>query len=703
MFRKKETTEVQEEDALSMSYEQFEDTELSAEPLSSEEIEVPTEDTGKKSSLFRRKKKEESPTIDTADTFEADTFNEDTAEQEIFDAPIYQEEVEETVPPKKKTGLLSSRKSRRKDAEEEPEIQNTSSTDTIEEKPEKKTRLSLGKKKSAEPLTDEQKVDDIKPVIFKQKGERETLPEYDFERDGPLVDPQYNPAFKLIESYWIQPGLVKVVVVNSPANEYQYLVFEPEMTPFEKDMLERLYEGARELVILKDVSTKGDMVALLYEAIDQVLERHQLDLSSETIYKFRYYLKRNMFGWGVIDALREDPNIEDISCDGAGIPIFLYHRKFRTIRTSIIFEDQRELDSLVVLFAQRSGKHISYATPIVDTSLSDGSRAQLTYGEVTTSNGSSFTIRKFREVPFSPINLIMNETFSVDEMAYLWMAVEFNQSIIFIGGTASGKTTSLNAVAQFIPQLTKIVSIEDTREITLSHDNWVASVVPETSNVAENRHEITMFDLLKTAMRQRPDYIIVGEVRGVEAQTLFQAMNTGHTTFSTLHAGNVDAAIHRLENEPLNVPKATIEALNVVVSQVRMYRDGKQIRRCNEIVEIVGMSETKNITVNTVFKYHPETDEAAYSGRAEVYGKIAERTGTNVRKIIAEKEVRERILNAMVEQNIYDYRDVSHILWIYSVLPEKVIDSLEDLHVLLQEKKDSVSWEIREQIEDTVY
>lgn len=236
-----------------------------------------------------------------------------------------------------------------------------------------------------------------------------------------------------------------------------------------------------------------------------------------------------------------------------------------------MFDGPRELDSLVVLFAQKTGKHISLATPIIDTTLSDGSRAQLTYGTTVSSHGSSFTIRKFREVPYSPIDLILNKTFTVEEMVYFWLAVEYNQSILFIGGTASGKTKSLNAVTQFIPQLSKIITIEDTREITLKHENWLASVVPDVANVSKERHEITMFDLLRVAMRQRPEYILVGEVRGVEAQTLFQAMNTGHTTFSTLHAGNVDSAIHRLENEPLNVPKATIESLNIVSSQVRLY------------------------------------------------------------------------------------------------------------------------------------
>lgn len=522
-------------------------------------------------------------------------------------------------------------------------------------------------------------------ISFQKKPVSTSLPEYDVERDGYLLDPPTGRNYVEIDSYWIQKGVVQIQIVNTLANEYYYVVREPKLTPFEKDVLERIHEEVRNLVVMEDIQTTEDQVAAIERTIDRLFEKYQIVPEPATVYKLRYYVKRNMLGWGRIDALRRDPTIEDISCDGYKTPVFLFHRKYRNIRTSIIFEDEKELDSIVVLFAQRSGKHISYAQPIVDTSLSDGSRAQLTYGNEVSSHGSSFTIRKFREIPFSPIDLIMNHTYTVEEMAYLWMAVEYNQSILFIGGTASGKTTALNAVAQYIPHLSKIVTIEDTREIRLRHENWLAAVTPEASNVAEVKNEITMFDLLKAAMRQRPEYILVGEVRGIEAQTLFQAMNTGHTTFSTLHAGNVDSAIHRLGNEPLNVPRATMESLNIVVSQIRMYREGNQIRRCNEIVEIAGLSEDKNVIVNAVFKYRPSLDLGTYSGRSEVFSRIAEQTGRDLMAIETEWDTRKKILGGMVQKKIHDYRDVSHLLWIYSALPKRILDSLEDLTVLLHD------------------
>lgn len=521
--------------------------------------------------------------------------------------------------------------------------------------------------------------------MFKKKEIREPVPEYDFERDGTLVTPEYDPSYTVVESYWAREGLAQIVIVLTPSNEYQYLVFEPSLTPFEKEVLERLFAGVRDLLILEDVAMDGESKKkALYDAMEKYLERFEIELEPQAVHKIRYYLLRNYLGWGIIDPLQRDMDIEDVSCDGYNTPIFLFHRRYRNIKTSITFQNSAELDSMVVLFAQRTGKHISVASPIVDTTLSDGSRAQLTYGTSVSSHGSSFTIRKFQEIPFSLIDLILSGTFTIEEMVYFWMAVEYNQSILFVGGTASGKTTSLNAVAQFIPNLSKVITIEDTREIMLSHQNWLASVVPEVTNVSDTHASIEMFDLLKAAMRQRPEYILVGEVRGVEAQTLFQAMNTGHTTFSTLHAGSVDSVIHRLTNEPLNVPKAMLESLNIVSSQVRLYRDGKQIRRCNEIVEIVGMSETKDVIVNTVFKYRPDTDSVVYSARSEVYNHIAEVSGNDLNWVSLEQQRRTMILEAMIYQRIRDFRDVSEILWRYHAMPDLVLSSLDDLSVFLE-------------------
>jgi flagellar protein FlaI len=438
----------------------------------------------------------------------------------------------------------------------------------------------------------------------------------------------------------------------------------------------------RSVLILSDDELGKDRRILLMEKMHSLIDEYGITLEEGSLFRLQYYLVRNFIGWGRIEALMKDPYLEDISCDGNRVPLFLYHRKYRNVKTNIMFEAD-VLNSLAISLAQRSGKHISTGTPMLDATLPDGSRLQLTLGTEVTTRGTSFTIRKFREDPFSPVELMEYGTFSADQLAFFWLAIENNKSLLFIGGTASGKTSSLNAVSLFIPPMAKVVSIEDTREITLYHENWIASVTRET--VAEGSNIISMFDLLRAAMRQRPEYILVGEVRGVEAQTLFQAMNTGHTTFSTMHAGSVDAAIHRLENEPLNVPRNMVTALNIVSVQAQIYRGTERVRRCLEIVEIAGIDpSTGNLRVNTIFDYDPVRDVFTYKGRSFIYADIAERRGWSKEQLEQEISTRKRILDAMKQQNLIDYRSVSRIFHSYSINPRHVIENLENLSRVLE-------------------
>ena len=400
-------------------------------------------------------------------------------------------------------------------------------------------------------------------------------------------------------------------------------------------------------------------------------------------FKLQYYLIRNYLGWARLEPVLQDTHLEDISCDGFEIPLFLYHRTYQNIRTNIIFSE-KELLSLAITLAQRSGKHISISTPILDATLPDGSRLQLTFGKEITTRGTSFTIRKFRETPFTPVELLETKTFDLDMMVYFWLSIENNKSLIFVGGTASGKTTSLNAVAQFIPALSKIVSIEDTREVTLNHENWIASVTRNPISEASGTG-IDMFDLLKAAMRQRPEYILVGEVRGMEAQTLFQAMNTGHTTLSTLHANDVDAAIHRLENPPLSVPRNMVQALDIVSIQSLIYIGHNRVRRSKEIVEIAGIDATTgNLKVNTVFAYDPLSDTFIYTGRSEIYQAIMEQRGWSREQMREELDTRRRVLKAMEEQRIYDYVVASRIFQTYLINKDLVVNELDDLKTAFQ-------------------
>ena len=514
------------------------------------------------------------------------------------------------------------------------------------------------------------------------RGEKTADP-YDMEIHGSLVGADVPEGYTLVEQYWIMPGCSEVMILhNEVTRQYEYILNEPELSEFEYEIVERLHADLRDVLILTDDEVMQEREEVLRSKTIRLLDDYGVVLSLPSYYRVMYYMNRNFLGWARLEPLMMDPNLEDISCDGIGIPVFLYHRIYRNVKSNVTF-DEESLNSLAIRLSQRSGKHVSISNPVLDATLPDGSRLQLTYGSEVTTRGTSFTIRKFREEPFSPVELMTRGTFPPDALAYFWMAIENNKNLLFVGGTASGKTTSLNAVSLFLPQLSKVVSIEDTREITLYHENWIASVTRDAVTDASSSN-IDMFDLLKAAMRQRPEYIIVGEVRGNEAQTLFQAMNTGHTTFSTMHANDVDSAIHRLENQPLNVPRNMVQALDIVSIQALTYIGRERVRRATEIVEIAGIDPgTGNLRVNTVFEYDPVKDVFSYSGRSVIYAAIMEQRGWTYEDLTAEVNRRTGVLNAMKDQDITDYITVSRILRAYEIDADSVMARIDDLRQAL--------------------
>jgi len=518
--------------------------------------------------------------------------------------------------------------------------------------------------------------------LLRRKTEREII-EYDVNRHGPLTGASVPDWYEILEQYWVEKGRALVTIaLNRQTNQNEYLLSEPVLSAFEYELLERIHEDLRDVLILSTDELQTDKQKLLLEKMYDLLDEYGVGIKEEALFKLQYYLTRNFIGWSRIDALMKDPHLEDISCDGVDIPIFLYHRKYRNIRTNISFRADA-LNSLAITLAQRSGKHISTGNPMLDATLPDGSRLQLTLGTEVTTRGTSFTIRKFREEPYSPIELLEIGTLSADSLAYFWLSIENNKSLLFIGGTASGKTTSLNAVSMFIPPVAKVVSIEDTREITLHHENWIASVTRPA--LSEGGTVIDMFDLLRAAMRQRPEFIIVGEVRGHEAQTLFQAMNTGHTTFSTMHAGSVDAAIHRLESEPLNVSRNMVQALDIITVQALIYHGTERFRRVQEIVEVAGIDPTTgNLRVNNVFVYDPVKDRLSFTGRSRVLSDIAGRRGWSGDQVESELRIRRQVLEAMKEQGMYDYISVAKIIHVFHIDRQKVAENLADLRRVIR-------------------
>ncbi len=471
---------------------------------------------------------------------------------------------------------------------------------------------------------------------------------------------------------------------DTRANEYKYEAIEPKLMDEEVDILEVLKEVLVESLEMIEDDDEEHREAYLRRIVDGLLR--ELDISLHPVSKERimYYIMRDFIRYGPIDVTMSDVNVEDISCDGVGVPLYIYHRKYGSIPSNLIFDSATELDSFVVWLSQKCGKHISVAQPMLDATVPDGSRLQATLGKHVTKRGSSFTIRRFKENPFTPMDLLKFRTMSDDMMAYLWLAIENGQSMLICGGTASGKTTTLNAILIFIPPQMKIVSIEDTRELNLPHENWVPTITragfgdinPVTGKAPG---EIDMFDLLGSALRQRPQYLMVGEVRGTEAYVVFQAMATGKSAYTTFHAEDVQSMVHRMENDPINLPRALVSALDIVLMQAQVKVGTEMTRRVKSLTEILGVDpESDELITNAAYTWNPADDTFNYSGHSYVYEKIS--TTRNWSQKRMEQEVKRRIdiFRYMKKIGMDNYKEVARLVSSYYKDPDGLIKKARD-------------------------
>ncbi|MDW7774751.1 MAG: type II/IV secretion system ATPase subunit [Methanosarcinales archaeon] len=518
----------------------------------------------------------------------------------------------------------------------------------------------------------------IERITQRFKREKLVLEDYDPDKHGPLVNLTLptNFLYDEIEVYEVNVPYAYVRVVYNPnSHSYLYQTLEPELTEGEKQLFAELKVRLGETldVNLTQLEEKGAK-KYLRDKVTDILWDYQIKIDTISFTKIMYFLFTEFMGYGIIDPLMHDANLEDISCDGPHSSLFVYHRKYDSIEAEIKFDNESKLDGFVTRIAQICGRHISIADPLLDATMPDGSRIQLTLGREVTTRGSSFTIRKFKESPLTPPDLIDFHTYSTSIASYMWLAAENNKNLIFAGGTASGKTTSMNAMALFIPPQTKIVSIEDTRELNLPHPNWIAGVTRETFTGGE-AGSIDMYDLLRAALRQRPEYLLVGEVRGEEAYVLFQAMSTGHTTFSTMHADSVQSVVHRLENPPINVPRIMLQALDVVIIQVQVRVGEERVRRAKSITEIVGVdARTGELLTNEVFTWNASKDEFIYSGRSYVLESIMQNRGWNDERLQIELKQRQEILEWARMKNVKHYEDVAKIVVSYYREPKTLME-----------------------------
>ncbi|NOZ58273.1 MAG: type II/IV secretion system ATPase subunit [Euryarchaeota archaeon] len=481
-----------------------------------------------------------------------------------------------------------------------------------------------------------------------------------------------------------------VHILRNP-KEARYIAIEPVFTPSLREkyyqILDRMLEivpyqlepqGPREFKLmidrmLEEICDLGDERPSLKERLLRGEElKKKVRVEPREFDELRYKIMKEMAGLGALEPFIRDPYIEDIHCIGIG-NIYIFHKVFELLETNVGFFYDRDLDAYCYKLSEYLDKPVSKYNPIVDGALPDGSRINIIFGRDASKKGSSFTIRKFTAVPISITQLVAWGSLSAQMAAYLWLALENGMSVLICGETASGKTTLLNAIASFIKSSAKILSAEDTPEVNVPHENWQQLITRGSLGKAKRKtlSTVEMQDLLKAALRSRPDYIIVGEIRGAEGAIAFQAIQAGRPVMATFHASSVRKMIQRFTSDPINVPQVIMGNLNLAVFQQALYYHGKFIRRVLEIVEIEGYSpEVKGILTRAVFEWIPRTDKHVFSGYYNSYvleEEVAKKLGyENTKEIYQELETRTRILEEMIRREIFDYFDVYSLIRKYT-------------------------------------
>ena len=497
----------------------------------------------------------------------------------------------------------------------------------------------------------------------------------------PIMPLREKPKGEVVERYSIyDPWAMVFIILSEDTGEYIYYVDEVPLTGDELRIYRRVVDFLMwEAGELREDEDPRDFIAReARRAVD--LFRIRMDrIPTVSWSKILYYMEREIAGFGAINPLMMDPNLEDVSCNGVGIPIYVYHRKYESMPTNIVFSKPEDLDAFVVKLAHMAGKHISVAFPILDASLPGGHRLAATFMKEVSQRGSTFTIRKFREDPITIVDMIGFGTVSPLLAAYLWMAIEHKRTMLIMGVTGSGKTTLLNSILNLVKPNYKIVTIEDTPEIRLPTKNWVQLVARPSYAAGESRAgEITLYDLVRVSLRYRPDIIVVGEVRGAEAYVLFQSIATGHGGATTIHAENIDAAIKRLTSPPMNIPESYIPLINIALMIERVSikdREGRTraARRVTRIWEVSG--EGVPITIG---RWSPSRDaiELSIEG-SEILKMLASSAELDVKDIYREIERRARIMEWLYYKGIRNYKDIASTIYKYYRDPFSILERAE--------------------------
>ncbi len=471
------------------------------------------------------------------------------------------------------------------------------------------------------------------------------------------------PPFAFVHIYW-DPKLSEVIYkIEEPILTEQEMKHKNEIITAMKDMIDF------NTLVEKDINKLIEYIDRMFKILAVELG---IELSYESYKKIFYYLYRDFVGFNEIEPFLSDYFIEDIECNGANTPIYIVHRVYRNLKTNITFNEIDGLASFVEKLSQKCGKYISYAQPILDGSLPDGSRVNATYTKDITSRGPTFTIRKFTKTPWTPPQLLEKRTLSPEMLAYIWLLLEYKMSILIAGGTASGKTTLLNAMAFFIPPEARVVSIEDTRELSLPRENWLPSVVRSATGV-KKVGEVDLFTLLRASFRQNPDYVIVGEVRGKEASVLFQGMASGHSSIGTIHADSVDTVIKRLETPPIELSPSLLNVLDCICVMTHAVVNKQETRKLREIVEIINVAQDGITTTNTPFVWNSKDDQFYFKKTSKIFEKISQRYGLTVKEIEGEFRKRTQLVYKLFKNNVVEFNQVQEVINKYYKNPEQVL------------------------------
>jgi len=506
--------------------------------------------------------------------------------------------------------------------------------------------------------------------------DEEKFPAIDLNPPVPQL-PKFEDKTKINVRYMlIAPYVSAHIYWDEKLNEVIYDIEEPLINDNEKSSLQILENGIRELInvnllVEKDLNA---MLDYLNKTSKLIIAELGLKISNESYNRLFYYLYRDFIGMNEIESLLKDFFIEDIECNGLNTPIFIIHRVYRNMRTNLSYSDMDSLASFIEKLAQRCGRYVSYASPLLDGTLPDGSRVNATYTKEISSRGPTFTIRKFTKVPWTPIQLINSNTLSPEMLAYFWILLQYKSSLLITGGTASGKTSLLNALAFFIPPEARVVSIEDTRELKLPRENWLPSVSRTGSGVG-GAGEIDLFDLLRESFRQNPDYVIVGEVRGKEASVLFQGMASGHSSISTIHAESVETVVRRLQTPPISLSPTLMNSLDCVAVMAHAIVNKQETRRLTKVTEVIDVSMEGVAKTNTPFVWDPASDKFYFKTDSKVFEKIMMRYGLSKEELQNEFKSRTKLIFEMYKRKINDFDTVQKVINDYYKNSKLVLDT----------------------------